>query len=539
MGLRRERVAHSDIEGDILTAMVTSTDFLNHTAGMYRKEYFTDYARLVADWVVDYYTQYHQAPGRNIQSIYKVNKEQIKPALATNIETYLTNLNSKYEDLQEFNLPYMVDQAQGYYRKRGYALLFEHGQELMRAGYVEDAQQLLNKFTDVALSTSKWENPFDPNVISRHYHDKEENTNVVLHLRGALGQLAGPLERTWLVAFTGPMKRGKSFWQQEACFNGISQKKRVAYINLEMNPYGVRDREYRRLTGLPDEPGINIIPLFDCACNQLGACPVPQKRTNTIPLYELPPGVALQDVEEDLKPKYEPGDDYGGYQVCTACRGDNTGNFITDVWYTHTEHGEVPTSALIRQRAGQFIRQYGDRFRQLTYPAYSASLTDVNRDLDDLAYTEGFVPDMVVIDYADILAPSEQGLKGREVIDNIWKGMKRMAAERQALIVTGDQTTRQAINRQSIEQVDTSEDIRKLAHVDAKFSLNQTPTEKEYLCMRVGTLAHRHKKFTRGEVIVLQQLGIGQIYLDSEWRNQTVFGFKGKKRTEHKTINRY
>ena len=71
MGLRGQVVTHSDIEGDILTAMITSTGFLHETVGMYRKEYFSDYARLISQWVADYYLQYRQAPGKEIQTSVK------------------------------------------------------------------------------------------------------------------------------------------------------------------------------------------------------------------------------------------------------------------------------------------------------------------------------------------------------------------------------------------------------------------------------------------------------------------------------------
>jgi len=47
--------------------------------------------------------------------------------------------------------------------------------------------------------------------------------------------------------------------------------------------------------------------------------------------------------------------------------------------------------------------------------------------------------------------------------------------------------------------------------------LNQTPVEKREGIMRLGIIAHRHEEFDEfTQVQVLQQLKIGQPYLDSE-----------------------
>jgi replicative DNA helicase len=514
MGLRGQVVTHSDIEGDILTAMIVSTGFLHETVSMYRNEYFSDYARIIGKWVLEYYLQYRQAPGRNIETIYNSEKNNIKPALATNVGTFLTNLSTKYEDLETFNMPYMVDESRAYYRKQAYTQLFEQGRGMLMLGKTEEVEQLMEDFRGVARATSKWENPFDPVVINMHYAAKEERAYDVLTFRGHLGNLVGILKRGWLMAFMGPMKRGKSFWEQETCFCAAAQKRRVAYINLEMNDPTIRDREYTRLTGLPETPGIYIIPVFDCYHNQVGGCPVPQ---NQIKGGQTAYGGALYGVDDE-KPTYNP-ENNSQYKTCTNCRLDKTYNkyYIPEVWYTNRNYESSPDGGLVAKRAGQFIKQYGDRFRQITYPAYSANLLDVSRALDELQYTEGFTADIVVIDYADILAPSMASLKGREALDDIWKGMKRMAAERNCLVVTASQSTRKSITKQSIHQTDAAEDIRKVAHADAMFGLNQTEMEKIGNHMRVNMLVHRHKKPSAKEVMVLQQFGLGMTYLDSAY----------------------
>jgi hypothetical protein len=67
-----------------------------------------------------------------------------------------------------------------------------------------------------------------------------------------------------------------------------------------------------------------------------------------------------------------------------------------------------------------------------------------------------------------------------------------------------------------VKQVHVSEDIRKLAHVDAMFTLNQTPEEKRIGLIRMGIAAHRHRESNLfNEVYITQNLAMSQPLIDS------------------------
>ena len=84
-----------------------------------------------------------------------------------------------------------------------------------------------------------------------------------------------------------------------------------------------------------------------------------------------------------------------------------------------------------------------------------------------------------------------------------------------SLMVTVLQSNRDSISKKSIEQENTGEDIRKLAHPDIVLGLNQTPAEKEEGKMRISTVVSRHSEFSFfKEVLVLQSLSTGQPLLD-------------------------
>ena len=79
------------------------------------------------------------------------------------------------------------------------------------------------------------------------------------------------------------------------------------------------------------------------------------------------------------------------------------------------------------------------------------------------------------------------------------------------------QASRASLKKYLMEEEDTTEDIRKLAHIDALFALNQSREEKRAGIMRLGALVHRHRKFDINvNAMMLTQFDVGQVILDSE-----------------------
>jgi len=172
-----------------------------------------------------------------------------------------------------------------------------------------------------------------------------------------------------------------------------------------------------------------------------------------------------------------------------------------------------------------------NRLRLISYPAYSASITNIMTDIELLEIREGFIPDVIVIDYADILAPENTRDSGREKIDATWKALKRMGAERKALVITGSQTNRDSIEKAIIDEHHTAEDIRKLAHVDVMLTLNQIPDEKIIGAMRISVLEHRWKQFDKfKQALVLQNYHTGQAAIESETLQFNADDFQKKKK---------
>ena len=505
----------AEVEKQIITGMIVSAKFLKRISKIYRAEFLqVEYAPAIARWCLEHFKEYGQAPAAHIQDIFKARRKELKEGQDVLAQTFLERISREHEAREAFNGGYLFVKAKDYFHKRALLNLSEKLESLAIDGKLAEAEGELKDFTTVVSDVTPWIDPMSDKFISQTFENRE--ANQVLTLPGRLGKMIGPLERGWLVGWLGSMKKGKTFWLYECGFVAAMSKLNVALFSLEMNAVSNGMRIFRRMTALPDLPGEIVFPVFDCASNQDGSCTMAERRRyNDVPLYH----------DDDKKPAFSADMDY---RACTWCR-DNAREFkphgprasispyIVQTWLKASTEEKTLGVEAVRRKRRQFVTQYGSRMRLRIYPAYSATIDDVENDLDMLEYSEGFVPDVVVIDYADILSPTDRRLVDRSALDSIWKGLKGLAEKRNCLVITASQTNRKAIEKLSIRETDAAEDIRKIAHVDAMFGINQTFEEKSARTLRVNEIAHRHRFFSGKEVLVLSQLELGLPYVDSEF----------------------
>jgi len=217
---------------------------------------------------------------------------------------------------------------------------------------------------------------------------------------------------------------------------------------------------------------------------------------------------------EPIPEEYNENDEY---VPCTACRGDGTANYEISTWF---ETLEVPpfNVSTVGDTLTAWQRNYNNYLRVKIYPRFSASVADIKRDLDLLEQLEGFVPDIILIDYADILKPEDDRSIGVDKEDRTWIALSQLGAERHALVVVPTQVTKSGQDAETLGVEHTAKWVGKLAHVDAMFFINQTEDEKKAGVMRMGTMMHRHLEFNQKDTVtLLQKLMVGQANLDSEY----------------------
>lgn len=485
------------VENMIATAMIVSSKFLSEIHPIYDKEYLkSPHLRRIGEWCMEFFEYHDEAPAHHIYTAYELDKPNLKPEESEIIQNMLVKISEEYKN-RGINEEYYLNKAFQYFKTREMELTSLNVQRLLEMGRIEEAEQYMDRYQRVERITSGWTNPMDERSVMEVFEKRQEG---LLTLPGQLGMLIGPLDRGWLVGILGSFKRGKTFWMVELAALGVAHHLKVAIISLEMKNTSVNERYYKRIASAGHESIVMFaMPVFDCRLNQDGTCDRAERINREV--------VVVDDIRQDFDPA-------NPYRPCTWCKDRDPGAYVFDTWWEMMERPKFNEENIFKKVKG-FRSMYGDNIRLKCYPRFTATVNDIKRDLDILEKTENFIPDMIIVDYADIIRPESDSGRTQDV-DAIWKQLGGLAGERNALVITASQGRRDAIYKKSMNQADLAEWIGKLGHVDVMFALNQTKEEKRYGRMRLGLLAHRHQDFDEDIMcLVLQQLKLGQVELDS------------------------
>lgn len=505
----KRRIISDDIEEKILTGLIVSTEFCKSIKTSFKKEYFQiDYVKRISQWVLDYFDKYSLSPNKHIEDIYKIESVDLDAPTQSNIEKFLRNLSTKYDRSgSNMNVNYLVDQTKAYFKTRALKLLFDQGYTYINAGKPELAEDLLDKHKVIVGHNSSRFNPFDEETINSYCSNKD--SNKLFKMSGKIGEYLGYFERSWLVSFAAPEKRGKSYTLLEIAIQAALSNLQVLYVSLEMNNQDNQRRFYSRITGKNYYPVEHtIFPVMDCYKNQIGVCQS-NKRTNSVTLRtkkKKGPNVYWE------KPEYNPDLDY---KICTVCRGRSA--FVPTYWFEEAHNIPAFTTEDIKKKSKEMRNLIGKNLVVKTFPAYSANSKDIKNELEELEFYEDFTADVLVVDYVDILGIEDKSLSERGNVDATWKQFKNLAASRNILVVTVEQSNKASNERENIKVTDVTEDKRKNAHVDMKIAINQTEKENIEDVLRLSIMLNRHGKPHKGrQALILRCLDLGQPIIDSD-----------------------
>lgn len=92
---------------------------------------------------------------------------------------------------------------------------------------------------------------------------------------------------------------------------------------------------------------------------------------------------------------------------------------------------------------------------------------------------EGILFDLIVVDYADIMAPDRFTYDAIENSKNVWLGLRAIAHEENAAVLTATQTNRQGFKAETAKAEDVAEDFNKIRIADLIISINRTDEERD------------------------------------------------------------
>jgi hypothetical protein len=487
--------------------MIVSSDYLRDTHLMIDPKHFkVDYIRKISQWILEYYKKYKAAPGKDFESIFYAKTAKLKAAELEIMESFLQSLSDQYisdnQDSYPFNKELRFDETVTFCRDRSLEILQKTIEGYRLEGNFTKAEETLFNYGKVAQNVSQWINPLDESEIDKTFDEDEENK--LFKLPGPLGDLIGWLQRGWFVSIMGSAKKGKSFYEWEIGFHALCAGLKVAIFSFEMNKTVYKKRVYKKMTAMAENGGEYAFPVFDCKRNQKGTC-TKTERENKITLLNSADELPTYTKDMDYKP-------------CTACRKLKTKDYQPTSWWQTQYQKENLSPEAIKKKVKTFKKLFGDNLRLRCFPAFTAGLDEAIAELENLR-RQGFDADVVLFDYLDITAAEVANELEDE--NRKWKRSKGLAGLLHLLFVNCNQGNRGSEESKNMKQKHTGGNIKKLQHVDMDITLNQTEQEKKRGMIRFEILVHRHDEgIEKGQVIVLQQLKLGQPFLDSEWNRK-------------------
>lgn len=142
---------------------------------------------------------------------------------------------------------------------------------------------------------------------------------------------------------------------------------------------------------------------------------------------------------------------------------------------------------------------------QLTMPMLTAYL-------DNLEATEQFVPDLLIIDYPDLMKLDINNL--RLATGQVYKDIRGLLVTRNMAGVVVSQSHRAAAGSKQVGAHNVSEDYSKIAHADTIMTYAQTTSEQKLGLARIYVAGGRNDS-DKLTVMISQQYGTGSFVVDS------------------------
>lgn len=334
------------------------------------------------------------------------------------------------DDYEEEPSDYILDLAGRYFNNVQMTKAMEEAKAEIDGGRSEDAQTRLQRIKRINLGQGSYVEPAADPTVWLDAFNKERRRALVTY-QGDLGSFIGDYFcRGTLFSFMAPDKTGKTTWLVDLAYRAARQRNRVALFDMGD---GSIEEVITRL-----------------ACRVTG------------------------------KPEYD-----GKIWKPTEWKDD--GELLR---VESNADGVDPVDGY------RMLKKYcktPDAFRISCHENSSTTVADIDTILQDWE-DDGWRPDVIVIDYADIMAPPKGFKDDLGQIDELWKQLRRLSQRRHCFVVTATQSAASAYSKGEkglLTKRDFSGRKTKIAHVNGMIGINVNSKEKDQGMARINWVVRR------------------------------------------------
>lgn len=461
------------LQENVLTLLAVNDEFCKLVIGYVPLDlYSNEYMRDIAVQAYNYIQEYGKAPGvthlRDLleSTLEPADKKDAKAAAKAELTGgILDNIEAL---AQNYNPEFVVNQLSKFIRQQELKKAVVAMYDAAESGDVEQAETVIDRFRSTTYTR------FIPGLRLEEFvrvmdTDKRSQPCFQLGIPALDKQMLGPAKKE-LHMFMAPPKRGKTWWGLYCAKQALLQRQRVLVITLEVSAEIMASRVLQSFFSM-SRGDVDELMLPSITKDRRG-------QVQGITLDRVADRLALYSVK--------------GRNKVRAAFGMN-GSHKTEE--AKDQIGRVARNLMIQG-----------------FPTGQLKLKELEGYLDGLVAYEKFQPDVVVLDYPDLMYIDPRNYRLNVGLLN--KDLRGLAVERNYALIAMSQSNRGSVNKRTVTETDAAEDFSKVAISDVVLTYSQIPAERELQVARLFVAAARNSrsKFT---AYISQAYDIGQFCLES------------------------
>lgn len=474
------------------------------------------WADAVIDACISFFRKYGHAPKKQYILDYLNNNQQVfrlSDEVLGSVISFIDNL----EDSKEINAQYEFDNALMYLKRQALERTKNRIDAALSIDNVSLAEKALSDVVPSSDSTFEEIDVLDMDEVLQEAVD--HNEAPLISMGGPFGSLVCPhIKSGKFVFFLATAKAGKTWCLYTLAAAGFNSGKNTLVFaagDMDKLDNSIRIGHIMSVNDTAssiEHSGVMAYPVLDCILNQEQTCPISSNQ------------IKLPEIVEKMTGKFNKPEDLmgsipSGYSACDKCR---TCPNAVHTWTYEKRDVQYRGWAGLNTHKHISKRRNGKaKFRIKICPSNTLTTKLISDTIDECA-ASGWVPELVVIDYADLM-DREEGDNSREIREKEntrWKNLRKLSQSKyHPCVITVTQSNRDGYKETSLDATNVNEDRRKLDHATAIFSLNQTAKEKDFRIARVACIMARDKAPSPlREVVLLQAYESGKFVRGSFWR---------------------
>jgi replicative DNA helicase len=328
---------------------------------------------------------------------------------------------------------------------------FENSLELLQEGNLEKAKETAYKVISTPTTNSPGILLNNPAEALR-FLDRDENNEFFSSAIDLLDNRGVRLDRKTISILIAASGKGKSWWLVAVGKAGMQHHKKVLHITLELSEEKTARRYVQSIFSLTKD----------------------QAQQVKVPFFPKDPTGNLVEFHQFMR------------DSVIAKRSEVYESILDWKSYPHLMIKEFPTSTL--------------------------SIEQLSLYLDTLKQQRGFVPDILVVDYADLMKIDAASLR----IDTgrLYRELRGLAVTRNMALATATQGNRDSEGAKLVTSSNVAEDWSKIGTADMILTYSQTAQEHALGLARIFVAKFRDSQ-DKFIALVSQNYAIGQFAIDS------------------------